>query len=49
MAQPQMNNISEEQAGAIANAVKSVLIKYSKEQDAKLELLKTELAKKRLY
>jgi len=44
MAQPQTNNISEEQAGAIANAVKSVLIKYSEEQDAKFELLKTELA-----
>ena len=44
MAQPQTNNISEEQAGAIANAVKSVLIKYSDEQDAKFELLKTELA-----
>lgn len=43
MAQPQTNNISEEQAGAIANAVKSVLIKYSEEQDAKFELLKTEL------
>lgn len=44
MAQPQTNNISEEQAGAIANAVKSVLIKYSEEQDAKFELLKNELA-----
>jgi len=38
MAQPQ-NNISEAQAGEIANAVKSVLIKYSEE----LEIVKAEL------
>ncbi len=38
------NQISEEQAGQIAQAVKSVLIKYSEENDAKFDSLNAKLS-----
>jgi hypothetical protein len=41
----QTGNISEEQAGAIAQAVKSVLIKYAEEQKTVIEEIKSEFTK----